>query len=117
MARNIKRPAREFVARVPSACLFPITAARKAPPLFNSNLNLASNEPERIAQWSANFPGCNWGLATKKSGLIVMDVDTNEAKSKVGASTLFDLEMKHELPGVGCPNGGVGQIEPGQTGR
>jgi hypothetical protein len=100
--------ARDFLASVPAACLFPIKAAHKAPPCFDDNLNLASNDPKRIAQWQANYRGCNWGLATRRSSLIVMDVDTKPGK--VGASTLFDLELKHDnLPRtltVESPSGG-----------
>jgi hypothetical protein len=100
--------ARDFLARVPSACLFPIKAGRKAPPEFDGNLNLASNEPKLIARWSENFLGCNWGLSTRKSGVVVMDVD--DKLGKVGADTLIDLELKHgDLPRtltIKSPSGG-----------
>ena len=61
------RIARDFLARVPSAYVFPIKAGRKAPPLFRNDLELAFNDAAAIDIWAKREPGCNWGVALKKS--------------------------------------------------
>lgn len=35
----------------------------------------ASNDPDQLIKWAVKFPGCNWGLALKRSGLVAVDVD------------------------------------------
>jgi len=116
MTNNIKRPpskstasiARDLLARVPSACMFPITPLRKRPPLLKDDLELAFNDVAAIEIWAKRAPGCNWGLATNKSRLIVMDVDVKSGK--VGQDTLDKLELENgDLPRtltVRTPSGG-----------
>jgi hypothetical protein len=117
MARNIRRLARkstikiarDFLARVPSSYLFPLRAGAKKPPLLKNELELAFNDEAAIKVWAEKAPGCNWGVANKKSRLIVMDVDVKPGK--VGRETLDNLELMHgQLPPtltVRTPSGGL----------
>lgn len=114
---SAKRPARKstgkvalaFLDRVPSAYVFPIKPGAKAPPCFKDELKLATNDPAMAKRWAERWLGCNWGLAIKKSRLIVMDVDVKAGK--VGQATLDNLEMMHgELPNtltIRSPSGGL----------
>jgi hypothetical protein len=99
-----------YVKRHPKRCLCPVKAGKKFPPLLKDNLDSnASNDPERIRAWSKQFPGCNWLLACKKSGLLVVDVDTNPAKNKKGQDTFDIHEMTYGWPDtetVTTPSGG-----------
>jgi putative DNA primase/helicase len=92
----------------PTWYVFPIAPGAKMPPCFKNELELASNNPRQIEKWANKYKDCNWGIALKKSKLIVMDVD--QKAGKVGAGTLFDLEMQHgDLPTtyeVRSPSGG-----------
>lgn len=79
--------------------IFPIKAGAKFPPLVKDNLEgNASNDPKQIAAWSRKWPGCNWGVAHKKSRLLVVDVDCNEAKGKVGQATFDNLSLAYDWP-------------------
>ena len=75
----------------PTWCLFPIKSLEKFPPCFADNLRLASNNPRKIREWYAQFPGCNWGVSLKKSGLICIDADRKPGKK--GSESLDDLEL------------------------
>lgn len=44
-------------------------------PLLAHGFKDASNEFAQILRWREEFPGCNWGIATAASGLIVLDID------------------------------------------
>lgn len=92
----------------PTWYLFPIRRLEKAPPLFKNELELASNDPKTITKWATQFNGPNWGIALKKSKLVVPDVDTKPGK--VGQQTLDDLELSYgALPDTLCirtPSGG-----------
>lgn len=93
----------------PTWFIFPIKRLEKYPPCFPDNLRLASCNPEQIRKWHAMFPGCNWGVAHKKSKLITVDVDRKPGK--VGGATLDALELEHgPLPEtfvVNTPTGGL----------
>lgn len=53
----------------------------------------STNDPEKLAAFDLQFPGCNWGVDCFKSNLFVIDVDPG------GADTLFELELDHgQLP-------------------
>src|ERR1035437_2669826 len=79
--------------------IFPIEAGAKFPPKVLDNLDgNASNDPEQIKAWIKKWPNANWGLAHKKSRVLVVDVDTNAAKGKVGQQTFDDLEMIEGWP-------------------
>jgi hypothetical protein len=44
----------------------------------------ASCDPNQIRKWAAEFPGCNWGVATgPQSGIFVVDADTDDAIEKL----------------------------------
>lgn len=92
----------------PAHRLFPIRRLHKKPPLFKNELELASNDPQKLRQWHNTFIGCNWGIAVKRSGLIVADVDCKP--DKCGQETLDHLELEHgplpETLTVRTPSGG-----------
>lgn len=92
----------------PSWYVFPILKRAKYPPLLRDNLDAASNDPAQIKTWAAQWPDSNWGLALRKSRVIVLDLDAKQ--SKIGRITLAKLETKHgKLPStyiVRTPSGG-----------
>lgn len=100
--------ARRVCARIGDVYLFPIKPGQKAPPCFKNELELASNDPRRLASWDSKYGGPNWGVSNKKSGLIVLDVDQRDGKP--GPHTLIGLELLHgDLPPtltVRTPSGG-----------
>jgi Bifunctional DNA primase/polymerase, N-terminal len=89
--RSMLDLALDYIAINPGRFLFPIKARAKFPPLIKNNLADASNEPEQIKKWSRKWPGCNWGLAHKKSNVLVVDVDTKPGQ--VGQATFDRLEI------------------------
>lgn len=96
--------------------LFPIKRGKKFPPLIRNNLELASNDPEQLRAWEAQWPSCNWGVAHRKSRLLVADVDTNKAKGKVGDVTFAELQEKFGWPETEMtttPSGGFHKIYEG----
>lgn len=90
--------------------IFPIKAGAKFPPCLKDNLEgNCSNEPAQIIAWARKFPGCNWGVAHRKSGLLVVDVDTNANKGKVGQQTFDALDLEYGWPATEettTPSGG-----------
>jgi hypothetical protein len=38
--------------------------------------NQASSDPEKIAEWAGEYPGCNWGIVT--DGLLIVDIDKRD---------------------------------------
>ena len=88
-----------YMRKHPDRYIFPIRAGAKFPPLLKDNLETnCSNDPKQIAKWAKDFPGANWGLAHRKSGVMVIDVDTNTAKGKIGADTFAELDMLWDFP-------------------
>jgi len=76
----------------PTWFLFPIKRLEKTPPLFKDELETNnSNDPKKIREWHNRYLGCNWGIALKKSKLIVVDVDTKPGKG--GQATFDELEL------------------------
>lgn len=100
--------ARDFLARVPQAQLFPIAKGAKFPPCFPNNLELATNDPARLWMWSRKYRGCNWALSNKKAGIIPIDVDTKPGKN--GQNTFERLELENgpfpETLTIRTPTGG-----------
>lgn len=100
----------EFLVAHPNWYIFPILRLEKDPPLVKDNLESnASNDPAQIREWHKRWRGCNWGLALKKSRVVVMDVDRK--LGKVGQQTLDGLTMEYgDLPvtlTVMSPSGGL----------
>jgi hypothetical protein len=107
----------DYLALNPGRYLFPIKALAKFPPLVQDNLaGNASNDPEQIRAWHKKWPGCNWGVAHRKSNLLVADVDTNAAKKKVGQQTYDLLDLEYGWPDTEItttPSGGHHHIYEG----
>lgn len=93
--------------------LFPIKPGAKFPPLIRDNLAQASNDPVQLAAWERHWPGCNWGLSHKRSGVLVADIDVNKAKGKIGDETYLDLDLIYGWPETEMtttPSGGFHKI-------
>jgi hypothetical protein len=100
--------------------LFPIAPGKKFPPLIKNNLEDASCDPEQLRAWEEKWPGCNWGLAHRKSEVMVVDVDTNPAKGKVGQKTYDGLDLAYGWPETETtvtPSGGFHKIYVGLPGQ
>jgi hypothetical protein len=100
----------DFLRAHPNWYIFPITRLEKFPPLLKDNLDSnASNDPKQIKEWHTRWRGCNWGIALRKSNVIVVDVDRKAGK--VGQETLDNLELEFgPLPAtltVMSPSGGL----------
>ncbi len=97
--------------------IFPVKAGAKFPPLVQDNLaGNASNDPKQIRAWHKKWPGCNWGLAHRKSNVLVVDVDTNKAKGKVGQLTYDLLDLDYGWPDTEItttPSGGHHHVYEG----
>lgn len=96
-----------YLRRVPHWRFLPLRSSGKIP-LIRDWVNAASNSPEQIADWQAEFPGANIGLATgTASGVFVLDVDPRNG----GSAALAALIQKHgPLPRTvqaSTPSGGA----------
>ncbi len=112
MTENGKRStlelALDYIDSHPRRYIFPIKAGAKSPPLIADNLNKASNNPALIKTWHVLRPGCNWGVALKKSRVIVADVDCKPGKR--GRETYDALDRQYGWPAteaVQTPSGGL----------
>jgi hypothetical protein len=93
--------------------LFPIKPGKKFPPLIRDNLAKASNDPVQLEAWEKRWPGCNWGLSHKVSGVMVADIDVNKAKGKIGDETYLDLDLIYGWPETETtttPSGGFHKV-------
>jgi hypothetical protein len=96
--------------------LFPVKPGAKFPPCIKDNLARASNDPVQLEKWEKRWPGCNWGLAHKISGVMVADVDTNPKKNKQGQKTFDALDLIYGWPATEettTPSGGHHHIYVG----
>lgn len=102
--------------RHPTDYIFPLAPLSKRPPLVKKNLSdNCSNDPAQIREWAKQFPGCNYGLALRRSRLIVADIDVS--KGKPGRNTYEVLDMLYTWPQtsrVKSPSGGYHCIYTGQ---
>jgi hypothetical protein len=102
--------------RHPDDFLFPLAPLSKFPPLLRRNLSEnCSNDPAQIKSWARKFPNCNFGIALRRSRLIVPDVDVS--KGKPGLLTYDLLQMLYSWPitqRVRSPSGGFHSIYRGQ---
>lgn len=93
----------------------PIARGRKSPPVFADYDAKASNDEAQIRIWAKKYPGCGWLLAPKKSGVLVIDVDTKPGKN--GQATFNDLDNEFGFPPteMTCtPSGGFHLIYEGK---
>ena len=79
--------------------IFPCQAGGKTP-LTMRGCREATNDPEAIRRWWGRWPNANIGLACgQASGVSVVDVDVDEAKSENGHDTLDALAaINGQLP-------------------
>ena len=84
--------------------------AAKHPATKNGVLD-ATTDVEQITRWWTAGPHLNVGIATGHNGLIVVDVDTDANKGKVGAASLKQLiENNGELPATLTQRTGSGGL-------
>ena len=70
-----------------------------------------TTDPKQIEKWWSENPGYNIGIATGSvsRGLVVIDVDMNPAKNKVGEGSLHSWEADHgDLPATCSVRSGSG---------
>jgi hypothetical protein len=117
-AKSTLDMALDYVLLNPGRYIFPIKPLAKFPPLVQDNLGgNASNDPEQIKAWHKKWFGCNWGVAHRKSKLLVADVDTNQTKGKVGQLTYDLLDLEYGWPDTEItttPSGGHHHIYEGE---
>jgi hypothetical protein len=106
-----------YIKRHPTRFLCPIAPLKKFPPCVRDNLDTGcSNDPEQIKRWATQFKGCNWGVAHRKSGLMVADIDTNPKKNKQGRITFDALDLIYGWPDTETtttPSGGFHLVYEG----
>jgi len=69
----------------------------------------ATTDSGQIERWESAHPGCNWAIACGPSGLIVIDVDEDDAKDKHGLKQWLALKEWLHIPetlSVQTPRGG-----------
>lgn len=102
----------------PTDYLFPLKRMSKHPPLLKDNLGAnCSNDPKQIIAWDKEkrMSGCNWGIALRRSRLIVPDIDVSDGKP--GLDTYDLLNMLYSWPAtsrVKSPTGGYHCYYTGQ---
>lgn len=97
----------DYVGKHPGRFLFPVAKGAKSPPLVKNNLVDASNDPEQIGNWAKKHPGANWGVAHRKSNLLVVDIDQKPGKE--GEATFEELDLEYGFPATEenrTPSGG-----------
>lgn len=71
----------------------------------------AATDPAQIRRWWSKDKNYNIAIATGDEGLIVVDVDTDASKGKVGAESLATLTKKYgELPATLTQHTGSGGL-------
>jgi hypothetical protein len=68
----------------------------------------STTDPDTLARWASQFPGCGWGIDCGRSGLLVIDDD--RGKHDLAEHSLAAIEARHgDLPPtytVQTPSGG-----------
>src|SRR5450432_1661701 len=83
--------------RFPTDYLFPLATLSKFPPLLKKNLSEnCSNDPAQLRAWDRQFSSCNFGIALRRSRLIVADIDVS--KGKPGRQTFDVLDLWYGWP-------------------
>lgn len=105
-----------YLRQHPTDYLFPLASLSKFPPLLKKNLSdNCSNDPAQVKAWAKQFPNCNYGIALRRSRLIVPDIDVS--KGKPGRNTYDVLHMLYSWPPtsrVKSPSGGYHCLYTGQ---
>jgi|GEM_PF-1444477 len=71
--------------------VFPLAPTSKSPLAGSHALDDATLDEAKIRAWWEKTPNANVAVNCGKSGLVVLDVDTNPRKGKVGGNSLFAL--------------------------
>jgi hypothetical protein len=96
MSNKLKAAALSLAQR--GMAVFPI-APRGKTPLTTHGFRDARKDPEQINAWWERWRDANIGVATgAASGVLVVDVDIDEAKGENGEATLRDIQNKMQQP-------------------
>jgi len=60
--------------------IFPLSKGTKIPVAGSKWKDESTKNKDQIKKWAKEFPGCNWGVDTGKSGLVVVDADIKNGK-------------------------------------
>lgn len=107
-----------YITKHPTRYLFP-TIEGKGRPAFKNNLELASNDPAQLIAWNDEHKHRGrllWACATKKSGLVCVDVDMGPGKE--GKKSFIALKeaglIFPKTEKAQTPSGGVHLIFTGE---
>lgn len=92
------------------AALFPVQPGSKLPfPGFEWK-SAASADPAQWRKWATEFPGCNWALYARGSGLVIVDVDVKNVGESQAWQVWQDIRRQCNIadgePNVKTPTGG-----------
>jgi hypothetical protein len=95
------------VARDTTFTIFPVKANAKTP-LTAHGFKDASADPDQIAEWKQQFPGCNWGAPTgEANGFVVLDLDAKHPLSLGWWREQQDIHGGVNTREVATPSGGT----------
>lgn len=72
-------------------CVFPVEKRKKKSHILDQH-NAATDSSAQIAKWAKRWPGCNWGLACEKSGIVILDIE------KAGLKEWAKITNRNEDP-------------------
>jgi hypothetical protein len=92
------------------AAIFPVQPGSKLPfPGFEWK-SAASTDLLQWRKWAAEFPGCNWALYARGSGLVIVDVDVKNVGEGQAWQAWQDIRRQCNIadgePNVKTPTGG-----------
>lgn len=72
------------------------TACGSRAAAFRGAIDAATDDPDQLAAWARQYPGCGWRVVTGPSRLFVLDVDRpGRTHAADGIATLRKLLAKH----------------------
>lgn len=81
------------------AALCPIPGGGKSPVgCIASFAHDWSRDPKQWAEWSKQFPGCNWIMVAGPSNKIVVDIDVKKVGRDAAWSKWVEWCTSHDLP-------------------
>ena len=72
------------------------TSCRTRAACFADAATLATSDPDQLARWSCQYPGCGWRVVMEGSGIWALDIDVPGSRhSHDGVSALRELVVAH----------------------
>src|ERR1044072_1549223 len=79
-------------------CMYPASNRSKAG-CFKGATDAASCDLDRLEEWSAEYPNCNWRVVCGKSGIWALGCDVPPGHAHNGIANLTELTKVHgEMP-------------------